>query len=146
NAGKGDALAHGVAFGALKSPQKIEVPPRAAGLAVGGRFEAGRLLLFDDGRDFAVLRLGERGRAAPPARVSGGGLLAARRAQQVPDVVGAERRTGWLVGHLWLRVDRLLVRSLSATKLSCRHVCNPAAWRGQADIPQMASDGGCTIV
>ena len=78
---------------AVEAPEKIEMPPRAAQLAVRDAAQAQFLLLFDDALDLAVLDGCETGRVersvgvALPAR-----LLQRRRAQQAADVVGAKRR------------------------------------------------------
>jgi hypothetical protein len=42
-----------VALGAVEAPEKIEVPPRAAELAVGDGLQADLLLLLDDPLDLA---------------------------------------------------------------------------------------------
>ena len=46
---------HDVLLGAVEAPEEIEMPPRAAELAVGDGFEADVLLLLDDALDLAVL-------------------------------------------------------------------------------------------
>ena len=55
HAGERDPGVHRVALDAGEAPQKIEVPPRAAELAVGDRVEADLFLLLDDLLDLAVL-------------------------------------------------------------------------------------------
>ena len=55
DAGKGDAAVHDVLLGAVEAPEEIEVPPRAAELAVGDGLQADVLLLLDDALDLAVL-------------------------------------------------------------------------------------------
>ena len=71
---------------------EVHVPGPAAELAVGGRLEADALLRRDGLDDRGVLGLAQL-LAADRAR---GELLAGvqqgRRAQQAPDVIGAERR------------------------------------------------------
>ena len=54
-AGEGDAAVHDVLLGAVEAPEEIEMPPRAAELAVGDRLQADVLLLLDDALDLAVL-------------------------------------------------------------------------------------------
>ena len=46
---------HDVLLGAVEAPEEIEMPPRAAELAVGDRLQADVLLLLDDALDLAVL-------------------------------------------------------------------------------------------
>ena len=48
HAGKGDALVHDIALDAVETPEEIEVPPRAAELAVGDGAQPHLLLLLDD--------------------------------------------------------------------------------------------------
>jgi hypothetical protein len=58
--GKGNAGVHHVSFDAVESPEKIEVPPRAAEFAVADRLQADRLLPHDDILDRAVFDLAQR--------------------------------------------------------------------------------------
>ena len=93
-----DALIHHVMFGAVEPPEKIEMPPRAAELAVGDRLQPDVFLLLDDARDLAVLdRLELRGRISP--RSACARLFERGGAQQAADVIGAEGRLGALHGH-----------------------------------------------
>ena len=92
--GKCDPGIHVVALGAVEAPEKIEVPPGAAELAVGDGLQADVFLLLDDPLDLAILDRLEIGGAdlalgAPlPRLLQGGGT------QQAADVVGAERGLG----------------------------------------------------
>src|SRR3954469_3954879 len=52
--GKLHAGVHDVLLGAIEAPEKVEMPPRAAELAVGDRFEPDVFLLLDDALDLAV--------------------------------------------------------------------------------------------
>src|SRR5262249_15573131 len=89
-----DALLRGKGGDAIEALEEVEVPPRAAELAIGGALQADLLLLADDGLDLAVIdRLeligGNLARRALRAR-----LLQRGRAQQAADMIGAERRRG----------------------------------------------------
>src|SRR5262249_3412997 len=57
HAGKGDPLRHLVALDAVEAPEEIEMPPRAAELAVGDRLQSRLLLPLDGPGDLAVLDL-----------------------------------------------------------------------------------------
>jgi hypothetical protein len=48
---KGDAAIHHVAFDAVETPEKIEMPPGAAEFAIGDGVQPGRFLLLDDRLD-----------------------------------------------------------------------------------------------
>src|SRR5262249_44827657 len=70
HAGKRNALRHLVALDAGQAPEEIEMPPRAAELAVGDGLEPDLLLLADEPGDLAVfdVRQGRGGAfaALPP--------------------------------------------------------------------------------
>src|SRR5262249_61516052 len=55
DAGKCNAGIHDVAFDPVEAPEKIEVPPGAAELAVGGALQPHLLLLLDGALDLAGL-------------------------------------------------------------------------------------------
>src|SRR5262249_9413725 len=55
DAGELDAVLGGERGHSVEPLEEIEVPPRAAELAVGGALQADLLLLLDDGCDLAVL-------------------------------------------------------------------------------------------
>ena len=79
-------------FDTVETPEKIEMPPGAAKLAIGDRLQADIFLLLDDTLDLAVLDFLElRGR-----NFAFGALLACFfqrcRTQQATDMVGAKRR------------------------------------------------------
>src|SRR5262249_16732474 len=101
--GKGNAVIHDMALDPVEAPEKIEVPPGAAELAVGDRLEPDLLLLLDGALDLAVfyrldLRRADLPCGAPPPR-----FLQRRRTQQAADVVGAERRGCSLHGLLLIQ-------------------------------------------
>src|SRR5262245_39675479 len=103
-----DALLHHIAFRAVEAPEKVEVPPGAAELAVGDGLEPHLLLLLDDALDLAVLDRLERGRADLALGVLLPRLLERSRTQQAADMVGAERRLGSLhVGPLVVLVTAI---------------------------------------
>src|ERR1051325_11074425 len=59
DAGELDAFAGRIELDAVETLVEIELPPRAAELAVGGELQPDLLLLADDPVDLAVLDLGE---------------------------------------------------------------------------------------
>ena len=77
---------------AVEPPEKIEMPPRPAQLAVRDAEQAQFLLLFDDALDLAVLDGREAGRVERSLRAPLPGFLERWRAEQTADVVGAKRR------------------------------------------------------
>ena len=79
---------------AIEHAEEVEVPPRAAKLAVGRDLQADVFLLLDDGLDFAVLDLLERRRADLALFPLGPRFFQRGGAQQAADNVGAERRLG----------------------------------------------------
>src|SRR6202008_3803507 len=103
--------------------QEIELPPRAAKLAVGDRLQSGRLLLFDDVLDLAILDRFEFG----GADLAFGAFLARgferRRPQQAADMIGAKRRLGSLrhdlLPHISLAISTIM-RSLAHCWSSAR--------------------------
>jgi hypothetical protein len=90
--GEGDALAHVVALDAVESPEEVEVPPRAAELAVGDGVKSDFFLLFDDALDFAILDRLQRLAGYGAAGALRARFMNGRRPEQAADVVGAERR------------------------------------------------------
>src|SRR5262249_30055719 len=82
-----DALLHDVTFGAVESPEKIEVPPGAAKLAVGDRLQPDLLLLLDHPLDLAILDRLELGSADLAFRPLLARFLERRGTQQAADVV-----------------------------------------------------------
>src|SRR5262249_20301772 len=98
HAGKGDTGLHCIAFDAVETPEKIEMPPRAAEFAVGDRLQSDAFLFFDDVLDLVVLDCFEFidvdfAFGVPLAR-----RFERRRPQQAADMIGAKRRFGAL-GH-----------------------------------------------
>ena len=94
---EGDASRHHVALDAVEAPEEIEMPPRAAELAVGHGLQADLFLALDDAFDLAVfdrLEVGRRNLALGALRAR---LAQRGRAQQAADVVGAERWLGALL-------------------------------------------------
>jgi hypothetical protein len=57
---EGDARIHHVAFDAVETPEKIEMPPGAAKFAVGDCVQPDRLLLPDDRLDLAIFYFAQR--------------------------------------------------------------------------------------
>jgi hypothetical protein len=87
-----DAVADLIELDAVESLEEIELPPRAARLAVGGGLEPNLLLLSDRLLDLAVLDRAQRAGGELAALVLRPRLLERRRPQQAADVVGAEWR------------------------------------------------------
>jgi hypothetical protein len=83
-------------FRAIKSPQKIKVPPRAAELAIGDCLQADFLLFLDDARDLAVLDCLEFGGTDRALGALVPRILERLRPQQAADMIGAERWLGSL--------------------------------------------------
>ena len=81
---------------AIESPQKIEMPPRAAQLAVRDAAQAQFLLLFDDPLDLAVLDGFETCRVENAGGMPLPRFFQRSRPQQATDVIGAKRRCGSL--------------------------------------------------
>ena len=78
--------------------EKVEMPPRAAELAVGRELQAGRGLLVHDLLDLHVLGLAQIVGRNLALLQFGARLLDARRPQQAADLIGAERGFGSLHG------------------------------------------------
>src|SRR4029079_9154289 len=85
-----------MALDPVEPPEKVQVPPGAAELAVGDRLQADLLLLLDDRANLAVFDLLEFGARDLAVGAALARLLQCRRAQQAADMVGAERRRGSL--------------------------------------------------
>src|SRR5262249_17505054 len=79
---------------AVEAAEEIEMPPRAAELAVGRALQADVLLLLDDGRDLAVLCRAQRLGRDLAALMLGARLLERGGPQQAADVIGAKLRLG----------------------------------------------------
>ena len=92
--GECDAGIHAVALGAVEAPEKIEVPPGAAELAVGDGLQADLLLLLDDPLDLAILHRLEVGGADLALGALFPRLLQRCGTQEAADVVGTERGLG----------------------------------------------------
>ena len=88
------ALGHDVLFGAVEAPEEIEMPPRAAELAVGDGMEADVLLLLDDALDLAVFDLLQLRGADLALGALGPRVMDRLGTQQAADMVGAERGLG----------------------------------------------------
>ena len=93
-----DAVVKLAGFHAVKHAEEVEMPKRAAELAVGRNLQPDLLLLFDDRLDLAVLDLLELSRIDLALVPLAARFLQARRAQQASDHVGAKRR---LVSRHW---------------------------------------------
>src|SRR5262249_58896947 len=103
---------------AFQPAEKIEMPPRAAKLAVGGELEPDPLLLVDRCFDLAILDRAQRLGGDCVARALLARRLERRRAQQAADMIGAKRRTGALGHRACSPFAISTVRILSAA-LSC---------------------------
>src|SRR5581483_2068989 len=116
--GKGNTAVHHMLLDTVEAPEKIEMPPGAAELAVGDRLQADLFLLFDHPLDLAILDLLQPGRRdfAPGTLLTG--FLQRRRTQQAADMVSAERRLGALAHGL--------VSPCIPTKCEQRPVNSPA--------------------
>ena len=77
---------------AVELLQEVEVEPGAAELTIGNRLHAGRLQLADGVGDRGVLDFAQFGGADLTVGAPLPGSVHLQRAQQAPDVVGAERR------------------------------------------------------
>src|SRR5258706_6111543 len=89
-----DALLGLVNLDAVEHPEKVEVPPGAAELAVGRKLKAEFLLPLDDLLDLAVLDRLELGGGDGTLFALGPRFLERRRAQEAADMVGTKRRVG----------------------------------------------------
>src|SRR5215470_20209533 len=98
DAGKCDAGIHDVAFDAVEAPEKIEMPPGPAELAVGDGLQPHLLLLLDQAFDLAVLDRLEFRRADLALRALLARRLQRRRPQEAAHVIGAEWGFGSLHG------------------------------------------------
>src|SRR5260221_6198328 len=87
-----DALLGLVNLDAVEHPEKVEVPPGAAELAVGRKLKAEFLLPLDDLLDLAVLDRLELGGGDGTLFALGPRFLERRRAQEAADMVGTKRR------------------------------------------------------
>ena len=92
--GKRDAGIHAVALGAVEAPEKVEVPPGAAELAVGDGLQADLLLLLDHPLDLAIFHRLEVGGADLALGALFPRLLQRCGTQEAADVVGTERGLG----------------------------------------------------
>src|SRR3984893_1905448 len=127
NARKCDAGIHDVAFDAVEAPEKIEMPPGAAELAVGDGLQPHLLLLLDHAFDLAVLdrlefRHGDLALRALLAR-----RLQRRRPQEAAHVIGAEWGFGSL--HDWTCLAGIIASLWSAS--------SPHLFRHLHDPPQL---------
>src|SRR5258708_37845432 len=89
-----DALLGLVNLEAVEHPEKVEVPPGAAELAVGRKLKAEFLLPLDDPLDLAVLDRLELGGGDGTLFALGPPVLERRRAQDAPDLLGPKRPGG----------------------------------------------------
>ena len=93
-----DALAARDFFDSGQAPQEVEVPPGAAGLAVGDGGEPDGLLLGDELGDLGILDGREFGRADFALVATCARVLERLAAQERADHIGAKRgvRCHWL--------------------------------------------------
>lgn len=94
HAGKLDPGAGGIHLDAVEALIEIEVPPRAAELAVGDGAKTDLLLLLDDLFDLAVFHRLELSGCDLALVMPGACLPQGGGTQQAADMVGAERRLG----------------------------------------------------
>src|SRR5438128_10219612 len=97
--GKLHAGLHDVLLGAVETPEEIEMPPRAAELAVGDRLKADVFLPLDDALDLAVLDRLQGLRRDLALGALRPRLMDRLGSQQAADVVGAKRRFHALHPH-----------------------------------------------
>src|SRR5207253_5117928 len=86
-----DTMVEVVALDAVEHAEEVEMPPRAAELAVGGELQTDLLLLPDHVPDLAILDLLQLRRRDLALFAPGAGLLERSRAQEASHLVGAER-------------------------------------------------------
>src|SRR5262245_4673243 len=89
-----DAVVEHDPLATLKLPEEIEVPPRTAELAVGGKLQTYLVLLGEDLGNFLVLDPLQLRRRDLALLAFVAGFLECRRSQQATDHVGAEWRCG----------------------------------------------------
>ena len=94
--GKSDTAIHHVTLDAIETPQEIEMPPRAAELAVADCLQADRLLLFDDVFDRAVFHDLQRAGRDLAFGVAFARISKRCRPQQAADMIGTKWRFGSL--------------------------------------------------
>src|SRR5262249_14191473 len=111
--GKCNAGIHAVAFDPVEAPEKIEVPPGAAELAVGDALQPHLLLLLDGALDLAVLDRLELRRADLALRALLARRLHLRRSQEAAHVIGPEWGFGSL--HNWTRLAVIIALLWSAS-------------------------------
>src|SRR5262249_28049507 len=117
DAGKCNAGIHDVAFDPVEPPEKIEVPPGAAELAVGDGLQPHLLLFLYGALDLAVLDRLELRRADLALRPLLARRLARGGTQQATHVVGAERGLGSLHDQTCRVVIGVLLSSASISSL-----------------------------
>src|SRR5262249_27917492 len=111
--GKCNAGIHDVAFDAVETPEKIEMPPGSAELAVGDGLQPPLLLLLDHAFDLAVLDRLEIRRPDLALRAFLARRLQWRRPQQATHVIGAEWGLGSL--HDWTCLAVIIASLWSAS-------------------------------
>src|SRR5689334_7427421 len=128
-----DAVIGRVERHTLKSAEKIEMPPGAAKLAVGGKLEPGLFLLGDRLFDLAIFDRAQRRGGDLVARA----LLARRfdrcRSQQAAEMVGAKWRGGALhAGDLKASArackSRCTVSRISGAAFTLHRVRDTSTW------------------
>src|SRR6516162_9988984 len=128
DAGKCNAGIHDVAFDAVETPEKIEVPPGATELAVGDGLQPHLLLLLDHAVDLAVLERLELRRADLALRALLARRLQRRRLQEAAHVIGAE--WGFASLHDWTYIAVIIAPLWSASSPHLiRHLHDPPQLR-----------------
>src|SRR6476646_2357359 len=141
--GEGDAGIHVVALGAVEAPEKIEMPPGAAELAVGDGLQADLLLLLDDPLDLAILHRLEVGGADLTLGAFFPRLLQRSGPQEAADVVGTERGLGsfhcFTPGHIRriANSEQRIEESPFATRYSLLAILAPDLVGNLHDPPQL---------
>src|SRR4029077_8316996 len=137
--GKRDAGIHVVALGAVEPPEKVEVPPGAAELAVGDGLQADLLLLLDHPLDLAIFHRLEVGGADLTLGALFPCLLQRCGTQEATDVVGTERGLGSFHGATPTRSPSCpRKRATKFQKPQCPAPWSPAC-AGRHRVPPMPS-------
>src|SRR5262245_27825118 len=89
-----DAVVEFIDLDAVQHAEEIEVPPRAAELAVGGELEADLFLLSDHVADLAIFHRLERLGGDLALLLLGARLVNRGRTQETAYMIGTERRLG----------------------------------------------------
>src|SRR5262249_30758169 len=89
-----DAVVELVDFDAIEHAEKVEMPERAAKLAIGGKLQPYVLLLLDDPGDLTILDRLQLGTRFSAFLLFAACLLERRGAEEAADMGGGKRRLG----------------------------------------------------